>query len=39
MKYSQNLQNPKLRNALKWYESELEVKTKEVSGLNLRRDK
>ncbi len=27
----------KLRNALKWYESELRVKTKEVSNLNLKK--
>lgn len=26
-----------LRKALKWYESELQVKTKEVSKLNLKR--
>jgi hypothetical protein len=30
-------QLPKLRNALKWYKSELEVKTKQVSELNLKK--
>ena len=36
LSYLQN-EIPKLRNAVKWYESELEVKTREVSGLNSKK--